>query len=295
MPDPVYYAPSTILSSPPKPSTTGAYENSIEQAFSDNNGLQQMYKDLLNNIQSNPLKQETYNPLTYAQSPDVTAAIGNLSDLSKNGGYTDQGIADIRARGISPIRAVYANAQRELSRSKGLAGGYSPNFAAVTAKLAREQSQQVSQATQNVNAGIAQNQASNRLSAAPTFASAAGSEESKQQNIDAQNEANRLHVQDANNATTNAQSGNQLNVLDALKSLYGTTPALASTFGSQALGAANINASNARASVGSSTPNNGSQGGGAMTVAPSIYGGDTGRGPNYNLPYQPINSAFYGG
>ncbi len=257
MPDPVYYSPSPVLA-PPKPSTTGAYEDSIENAFSDYGNINQGYKNLLAGTQDNPLRGSVFNPTNYQQSSDVTAGLGNLSDLSRTGGYSPEDIANLRARGISPIRAVYANMQRELTRNKSLSGGYSPNFAAVSAKLAREESQQISDAAQKVNAGIAQSVASNRLSAAPAFTSAAGSEESKKLAADQSNEQGRLATEQANNTTQNAQTGNQLNILDAMKSLYGTTPALASTFGSQALQAAGINASNARVGGAPRPTNSGS-------------------------------------
>jgi hypothetical protein len=246
-PLPTYYSP--ILSRPPVPSTTGAYEDALERTPSDYNDIQGAYKTLLDQIRSNPSQRLTANPLQYAQSGDETSALSSLQGLASNGGYSAQDIQDLRARGISPIRAVYANAERELARSRGLQGGYSPNFAAVSAKMARDQSQQIATQTSNVNAGIAEDVAKNKLAAAPAFASAAGSEESKKQNIDAQNEANRESTDRANVDIQQNDQNRQLSTIDAMRSLYGTTPALASTFGSQALGAAGINNENARATV----------------------------------------------
>jgi hypothetical protein len=61
----------------------------------------------------------------------------------------------LRARGTSPIRASYGNAEREVGRSRSLQGGYSPNSPAVIAKMAREQGQAGSEALTGVNANIA--------------------------------------------------------------------------------------------------------------------------------------------
>lgn len=249
------YSSSPILR-PQAPTTTGAYESSIPLAFRDYAGLQSGYGSLLSNPASNPISDVNFNPLTFSQSPEATGAIKNLQNLSQTGGYSDADVADLRARGISPIRAIYANMQRELSRNKGLSGGYSPNFAAVSSKLAREESQQVATQTSNVNAGIAQNRASNKLSIAPTLASATQNEESRKQNLDTTNETNRQNVDRTNvgihqfnTEQANNNQNHQLDILRSMQSLYGTTPALASTFGSQALGAAGINAGNDRASV----------------------------------------------
>jgi len=191
----------------------------------------------------------------YQQSADVTKSLSDLSGLSSTGGYDEKGIADLRARGLSPIRSMYANAQRNIDRSKALSGGYSPNYGALTAKMAREQSDKLGGAITDINAGIAQNVASNKLSAAPNYASAAGSANAMKYgadkaNVDVVNEFNRLNTQnllDTNrfNSTQkmNAQESNVRNRLGAVQgmtSLYGTTPALTNTFGNQVMQAGQL-------------------------------------------------------
>lgn len=213
----------------------------------------------------------------YQQSGDVTSSLAGLSDLATTGGYTPQGIADIRARGISPIRSIYANAQQNAERQRALSGGYSPNFNAVQAQMARDESSQIGDITTNVNAGIAQNVASNRIAAAPAYASASATANAAQQEADARNAAivNQINEANANRATQVGEfntgmatdvgkfnagmglSGSEFNVNNALQialanrqgqlgaiqgqaNLYGTTPALVNTFGNQVIQAGQL-------------------------------------------------------
>lgn len=124
---------------------------------------------------------------TYAQSGDVTKSLADLSDLVANGGYTDAGIADIRARDISPIRSIYANAREDAGRQKALSGGYSPNFNAVLAKMSRDEAGKIGDVTTAANAGIAQNVASNKIAAAPSYASASASANAAKTAVDQHN------------------------------------------------------------------------------------------------------------
>jgi hypothetical protein len=206
-----------------------------------------MYGDLYNKSINNPLKFSAITPQTsqYSRSSEVGGALSNLSELSQTGGYSDQGIADLRARGVSPIRSIYANAQRDLDRSKSLSGGYSPNYAATTAKLAREMSDKIGGQITDVNAGIAQNVASNRLSAAPAYAGAAERENeartaSERGNADITNQINQFNAQNAMEASRFNRGGAQ-SAVEGMRGLYGTTPALTKTFGDQVMQAKQSN------------------------------------------------------
>lgn len=119
----------------------------------------------------------------YSQSGDTTSALAGLKDLADTGGYTEEGKRDIRARGISPIRSAYAVAAQKAARGNNLQGGYSPNSGAVAAKMAREQAGLLSEGTTNVNAGLAQSIAANRLSAAPAYASASSAEAQRKADV----------------------------------------------------------------------------------------------------------------
>lgn len=200
--------------------------------------------------------QATYTPTSpaltqYSPSANTTSAMSNLSSLSASGGYSPENIANIRARGVSPIRSIYANAQRNLDRNKALSGGYSPNYAAASGKMAREMSEQIGGANTNIEAGIAENQAKNRLAIAPSFASFAGdqdrmrmaSETGNAEAINRTNEQNQnlaLQYTGMNNQLQQNQQGNILAAIEAKRGLYGTTPALTGLFGNQVAQAANL-------------------------------------------------------
>ena len=207
-----------------------------------NQGVQQsqdLFKQLQSGFTDLASPGPTYTPSTYNYTPSasLTGAISNLQDLSKTGGYSAQDIADLRARGISPIRSIYSSAQQNIDRAKALQGGYSPNYTAATAKLARDESQQIADATQNVNAQLAQAIAGNKLAVAPELASAAAGESAQaaaygSRAADVSNAAQQFNIQDALNR--------RMQSLEGLRSLYGTTPALASLFGQQAADAARL-------------------------------------------------------
>jgi hypothetical protein len=77
------------------------------------------------------------------------------SQFAQTGGFSPADLANIRARAVSPVRAVYANAQREANRSKALQGGYSPGFSTLQARMAREQGQGISDAATGAESNIA--------------------------------------------------------------------------------------------------------------------------------------------
>lgn len=77
-------------------------------------------------------------------------------NIASTGGYSPEDLSNIRSRAVSPIRSAYAGAQREVGRQRALQGGYSPNFTAATAKMAREQSQSMADANIGIESEIAQ-------------------------------------------------------------------------------------------------------------------------------------------
>lgn len=153
-------------------------------------------------------RPEDYSALTtqYKQSGDLTDAIGKLKNLSETGGYTPEGIADLRERGISPIRSIYASANRDVTRAKALQGGSSNAYNALKSKMARELSDKIGGAVTNVNAGIAQNVAQNKLQASPIYASVTGGQS------DLQNSMGRENTSILNNANfRNVDNRNRIN------------------------------------------------------------------------------------
>lgn len=215
------------------------YSAAVNTQGSDYDKIMADYDNLL---KSNQTTNKPYTPIapsltSYSASPDVTSSIANLSGLAATGGYSDSDVNDIRARDISPIRSIYASAQQGLDRQKSLQGGYSPNYTAATAKMAREQSDIIGKKVTDVNANIAQARATNKLSIAPSFASAAQNENSarmavEKSNADTINQINQLNAQLG--LTTAAQNNaNILAPIEGKRALYGTSPALVSTFGNQ--------------------------------------------------------------
>jgi hypothetical protein len=220
------------------PSTFTAAAN---QQASDYDTIMKQYGDFVKNATTNPLTAQNVAPgnVNYKESADVAGSLANLKDLSATGGYTPQGIADIRARDIAPTRGIYANAQQNAERAKSLGGGYSPNFNVSQLQAARDESSAISGIDTAANAGIAQNVAANRLAASGTYAGASEAENAARTGVDVGN-ANRNAEIGTGNANRNleAQFTNRSNILGGIQgqtNLYGTTPALTKTFGDQVI------------------------------------------------------------
>ena len=256
---------SSLYQEPKKPVPFGNYGDpnsftaAATQQAKDYDQIMKNYQGVVSGQGASPL---SYTPTTYSdiapnlsnykQSSDVSNSLSNLSGLSQTGGYDSQGIADLRERGISPIRSIYANAQQNLNRNKSIQGGYSPNYAAASAKMTRDEAGQIGKTVTDVNAGIAQNVASNRLQAAPSYANASANANAAQtaadkNNSDIINQINQFNAQNQMNTQLNnskgaldAASANNQTKLGAIQgqtSLYGTTPALTNTFGNQVMNA----------------------------------------------------------
>lgn len=222
------------------------YNSGVTQQAGDYDNIMSGYDDLISRLKQSSASLQAparYNPQTakYAQSSDLTSAISNLKGLADTGGYSDADKNNIRERAISPIRSVYSSAVRGADRNRALSGGYSPNYNAVISKMAREQSDLVSNAITGVNADLAQKVAANRLSIAPTYANVTGEQSNlrnsvNQNNAGIVNDAAKFNIQTPlqfQQMKSTADSG----IADALRgktSLYGQTPALAQLYGQQA-------------------------------------------------------------
>jgi hypothetical protein len=281
------------------------YSAASKQQAGDYDEIMQRYRTLGQQIPR--ATQMQYTPLqgayrqfqggmtpTYQRSPEFNTAANTASDFARTGGMTQEDINNIRARGISPIRAVYGNAQRNVDRQRSLQGGYSPNYNAVTAKMAREQSSLLSDKVGDVNAGIAEMVAKNKMSgvsalsplalAESGFNSAAqGRDREERMAIDAynteqQNRINQMNMQNqmavnqANQQSVQQAFQNAAGVNQGMTSLYGTTPALAATFGQQALAERGQNIQQA-SNIAQTYNNRGQLGGGVVNnLQQSGYG-----------------------
>jgi len=237
------------------------YNSSVSQQAGDYDDIMSRFKDIYNTSRGGG--GDTYTPYsadkaTYNKSADTTSALANLKDLSETGGLSGADQQNLRARGISPIRSMYATAQRDMDRNRRLSGGYSPNFGAVTSKMTRDMSSQIADQMDNVNARIAEMVQSGKLSAAPNYASAAQAESElgsrfALSNRDAENEARKSNAMGMLESKRNKQSL-AANAAQGMTQLYGTTPALPKLYGDQAMDTArfqnDVNQQKKRTAIG---------------------------------------------
>lgn len=128
-----------------------------KQAGADYSSGMGGYNNFINNpgVQPNFASYGGYGNFASGGGQNYEAMPG-YQNFSQTGGFSPQDIQDLRARAISPTRAVYANAQSNIDRQRSLQGGYSPNYTAATANLSRGLSNSISDANVNANASIAQ-------------------------------------------------------------------------------------------------------------------------------------------
>lgn len=192
-------------------------------------------------------QQLAYTPITpalqqYQQGGAMTDALSQYQGATQTGGYTPEGLAAIRARGVSPIRSIYASAQRNIEQDRSLQGGYSPNFNAASTKMAREMSERLSAASTAIEADIADRVAKGKATSLSGYAQLATEADRSRNSVDAANasstnQANALNAQmPLEYARTNAtlKSGPQDQAMRAIQgqaNLYGTTPANAALYG----------------------------------------------------------------
>lgn len=177
---------------------------------------------------------------------DPFKSYGGYEEFSKTGGYSRDDITNMRARGVSPIRAAYANAGREVNRQRSLQGGYSPNAVAAQVKMAREQGQAAADATQNVEAGLAEARNRGRLSGLGGMYGIEGQRLGADLDVAKFNANAQMQADQWNAAQANARAaegrGARLGALQGMTQLYGTTPGMAGKFGDQALQAVGMGA-----------------------------------------------------
>ncbi len=212
----------------------GGYRGMLSQGNPELDSLIGDYRSLMSKTGQMPSDVE------YSDAPEMQEAFRKLKELSETGGLNEQEAGDLRARGISPIRAVYGNMQRGMDRQRALSGGYSPNYNASASRMAREQSESIAGATQNVNAEIAKMRQEGKLKAAPEYANLANSKNSLMNQIALQNQkmkgdwaGQQASLLQGIGGLINQKNDNSMNALRGMTSLYGTTPALVETFGNQ--------------------------------------------------------------
>lgn len=98
----------------------------------------------------------TYGSSTRNWESGAPISFGGFQDFAKSGGFSAADLANIRARAVSPVRAAYENANREVNRQKSLQGGYSPGMGVLQARMQRQMGQGASDASTNAEAAIAE-------------------------------------------------------------------------------------------------------------------------------------------
>jgi hypothetical protein len=128
--------------------------NSIDSIENYNNGAIDNLRQGLTG--QNSMFLNNYNAANARQWQDYGDIMGQYDEFAKTGGYSDEDKSNLRARAVAPIRSAYAGANREVDRNLARQGGFVPGFNAAKAKLARESSYAMSDASTNAEAALAQ-------------------------------------------------------------------------------------------------------------------------------------------
>jgi hypothetical protein len=144
---------------------------------------------------------------------DYGPMLGAAQNMATTGGISEEDAANLRARAISPIRAVYENSLRNVDRQRSLQGGYSPGYTTAMGRFNREMGQGTSDATTNAEAAIAEMRQRGKLGGLSAWGSGLGGQTSGMLGA----------------------YGGAGNTLGTMGSLYGTQPGMANLFGSQML------------------------------------------------------------
>jgi hypothetical protein len=172
-------------------------------------------------------------------------AMPGYRDFASTGGYSPTDIQELRARGVSPIRAAYGNTMMQLDRARSLGGGGgAPNYIAALSRAQRELPQQLADATTNVNAGLADSIRQGKMfglqgitGTGSQMGSLASSEAGRMLQAALANQGADLQRQGMAEQSLQNLRQNQLASMGGQASLYGTTPGQSSMFGNQALNA----------------------------------------------------------
>lgn len=227
------------------------YQSALSQSAEDYDSLMNQYKNLGNKAASSGQDDKVnFTPTSPTFSETAPSAdFSQLENIANTGGFNPGDVDTIRASAVAPIRSIYDSANRNLLRQKNIQGGYSPNYGAVQAKLARESSNLISGKMTDANAQIAEMVQRGKLAGATALAPLNAQDVARRQgvmnfntgiaNTTAESNADRQLRTAAQNATVdNNDFDNILKSIQGQQSVYGTTPALANTFGNQVMSAA---------------------------------------------------------
>lgn len=265
---------------------SNAYKAALERQTADYGDIMGGYRDWRAGLKDINLRQPrdfTFREVSAPRSPEWGEGIGrfrNLAetglatpesefalkgyrDFAETGGYSPTDIQELRARGVGPVRAGYANTMRELERARTLGGG-APNFIAAASRAQRELPGQMADVLTGVNAelanavrqgkiaglggvtGIDQALRAAKMTGISGFGGMAEADVGRQFQAELANQEMDMRAQQLTEQGYNQYDAKQMAMaelglqgLGGERSLYGTTPAMAATFGNQALEAYN--------------------------------------------------------
>src|SRR5215203_4115114 len=230
------------------------YQSALAQTAKDYDSIQGQYQGLKSQAESggdsNKVSFSSIAPQLQQYESGSQVGADSLRDFTKTGGFSDSDLSNLRERAVSPIRSIYSSAQRNMDRQKNLSGGYAPNAGAANAKMARESSYIMGDQLTKANAGIAEMVQRGKLSGAQSLAPLEARETEMRNAINSNNTSTSndflkfnatapLSYAQHNENVDQNNFDNILKTIQGQQSTYGTTPALASTFGNQVLSAAN--------------------------------------------------------
>lgn len=203
------------------------YNQAAQQGMTDYNDIMNRYRD----IAGSPANQNQpgLERVNYNRSPEMNEAFASYRNFINNGGYSDQNIQDMRARGVSPIRANYQNMTNEMMRQKNLQGGYSPNMGAVMTRLGAQRGQMTADAVQDVNARLAEMVNKGQQFGTSGMAGLSTSDAELAQRAALANQQAGLDI------ARNQLYDPRMNAVHGMAQLFGTSPGMAGTFGNQVL------------------------------------------------------------
>lgn len=220
------------------PTTQNMYNNyttGSQNAFADYGDIMGRYRNYADEAKN--FERVDAPSVGYSRTPEMGDAMRGYGEFAQTGGLSAQNQADLRARGISPIRSAYGNTMRELDRAKAIGGpGGSSNYIAARASAQRQLPQQLADATQNVNAGIAEMVQRGRLSGLSGLGQLATQDTGFGQQAQLANQEALMRARLSNQNAGMQTLNNRLGALSGMSSLYSATPGQAQTFGNQLLG-----------------------------------------------------------
>lgn len=223
------------------------YQGAANRNMADYGDIMGGYADWRTNF-ANPLysqissRQPTQFSAQQIETPRTSGeSYAGYKNFADTGGYSSDDVRDIRARGISPIRSAYGNTMRQLNRSQSLSGG-SPNYVAAVSRAQRELPQQLSDATQNVNAQLAESIRQGKLAGLGGMTGITEGEAGRNLAAAQSNQQADLRAQELMEQGLSAQEARQISAaelslrgIQGASDTYGTRPGLAGTFGDQVL------------------------------------------------------------